>query len=75
MAFRLWHLKEARARAVMEAGCKRAGWNTWLSARGQGHGIGFARYKGSGAYCAVVAEVEGEADMGTRLVLAVEWVR
>ena len=25
---------------------------------GRGHGIGFARYKGTGAWCAVVAEVE-----------------
>ena len=40
---------------------------------GTGHGIGFARYKGAGAYCAVVAEVEGAADIRVRrLVVAVD---
>ena len=38
-----------------------------------GHGIGFARYKNFGAYCAVVAEVEGAADIRVRrLVVAVD---
>ncbi len=73
VAFRLRHLKDPRARAVIEAAARRAGWNTWRKREGKGHGIGFARYKGSGAYCAVVAEVEGEADIRVRrLVLAVD---
>jgi CO/xanthine dehydrogenase Mo-binding subunit len=40
---------------------------------GVGHGIGFARYKNTGAYCAVVAEIEGEEDIRVkRLTLAVD---
>jgi CO/xanthine dehydrogenase Mo-binding subunit len=73
VAFRLRHLKDARARAVIEAATRRAGWSTWTRREGTGHGIGFARYKGAGAYCAVVAEVEGAADIRVRrLVLAVD---
>ena len=45
----------------------------WSRREGTGHGIGFARYKGAGAYCAVVAEVEGAADIRVRrLVVAVD---
>ena len=37
------------------------------------HGTGFARYKGAGAYCAVVAEIEAEAEIRVRrLVIAVD---
>ena len=74
LAFRLRHLKDPRARAVLEAAAtarrlERAG----PSARASGHGIGFARYKNFGAYCAVVAEVEGAADIRVRrLVVAVD---
>ena len=58
---------------MLEAAAKRAGWSRWQKREGAGHGIGFARYKGFGAYCAVVAEVEGEADIRVRrLVLAVD---
>jgi len=73
LAFRLRHLKDPRARAVLEAAAKRAGWSTWRKRDGAGHGIGFGRYKNFGAYCAVVAEVEGEADIRVRrLVVAVD---
>jgi CO/xanthine dehydrogenase Mo-binding subunit len=73
LAFRLRHLKDARARAVLEAAAARAGWASWTRREGLGHGLGVARYKGFGAYCAAVAEVEGEADIRVRrLVLAVD---
>ena len=40
---------------------------------GHGHGLGFARYKNTGAYCAVVAEVEGAEDVSVkRLTIAVD---
>jgi nicotinate dehydrogenase subunit B len=40
---------------------------------GTGRGIGYARYKGRGAYCAVVAEVEAEAEIRVRrLFVAVD---
>ncbi len=73
LAFRLRHLKDPRARAVLEAAAKRAGWSQWKKREGAGHGIAFARYKNFGAYCAAVAEVEGDADIRVRrLVLAVD---
>ena len=56
--FRLRHLKDPRARAVIEAAAKAAGWTTGEKGDGvRGRGIGFARYKNLGAYCAVIAEV------------------
>jgi CO/xanthine dehydrogenase Mo-binding subunit len=73
LAFRLRHLKDARARAVLEAAASRAGWSTRGKRDGVGHGIGFARYKNFGAYCAVVAEVEGTADIRVRrLVVGID---
>jgi nicotinate dehydrogenase subunit B len=73
VAFRLRHLKDPRARAVIEAAAKRAGWSQWKKREGAGHGIAFSRYKLVGAYCAVVAEVEGDADIRVkRLAMAVD---
>jgi CO/xanthine dehydrogenase Mo-binding subunit len=70
---RLRHLPDARARAVIEAAVARAGWTGWQRREGWGHGIGFARYKNSGAYCAVVAEVEAAREVRVRrLVVAVD---
>jgi CO/xanthine dehydrogenase Mo-binding subunit len=73
LAFRLRHLKDPRARAVLEAAAKRAGWASRKKRDGVGHGIGFGRYKNFSTYCAVVAEVEGAADIRVRrLVVAVD---
>jgi CO/xanthine dehydrogenase Mo-binding subunit len=73
LAFRLRHLKDARARAVLEVAAARAGWSAWHKRDGAGRGVGFARYKGFGAYCAAVAEVETDPDIRVRrLVLAVD---
>jgi CO/xanthine dehydrogenase Mo-binding subunit len=73
LALRLRHLRDPRARAVLEVAAARAGWSAWRPREGAGHGIGFARYKQSGAYCAVVAEIEGDADIRVRrLVVAVD---
>ena len=73
LALRLRHLRDPRARAVLEAAAARAGWSAWRPREGAGHGIGFARYKHSSAYCAVVAEIEGDADIRVRrLVVAVD---
>ena len=72
VAFRLRHLKDERARDVIRAVAKRAGWKPDKQP-GIGHGIAFARYKNTGAYCAAVAEIEGEADIRVRkLTLAVD---
>jgi nicotinate dehydrogenase subunit B len=73
VAFRLRHLSDERARAVLEAAASRAGWHVRSRAEGAGLGIALARYKGTGAYCAVVAEVEAEEDVRVkRLVIAVD---
>ena len=57
--FRLRHLKDARARAVIEKVAQMAGWKPKEQGDGErGRGIGFARYKNLGCYIAVLAEVE-----------------
>lgn len=73
IAFRLRHLGDSRARAVIEAAARRANWSAWVPSEGRGHGIGFAKYKNLGAYCAAVAEAEvGHEVRVKRLVLAVD---
>jgi CO/xanthine dehydrogenase Mo-binding subunit len=72
VAFRLRHLSDRRGRDVIQAAARRANWKPPAKA-GVGHGIGFARYKNTGAYCAVVAEVEGDAEIRVRrLCVAVD---
>src|SRR5258707_559273 len=58
IAFRLRHLSDSRAQDVIRSVTRRANWKPDKHT-GRGHGLGFARYKNTGAYCAVVAEVEG----------------
>jgi CO/xanthine dehydrogenase Mo-binding subunit len=71
--FRLRHLKDERARTVVETVARRATWREWTPGEGRGHGIAFAKYKNLGAYCAVVAEVEVDNEVRVkRLVLAVD---
>lgn len=57
IAFRLRHLSDPRARAVVEAAARLSGWGTPAAREGAGRGFAFARYKNTGAYCAVVADV------------------
>jgi CO/xanthine dehydrogenase Mo-binding subunit len=72
VAFRLRHLSDERAGDVIRAAARRANWKP-AKASGSGYGVGFARYKNTGAYCAVVAEVEGDADVRVkRLTIAVD---
>jgi nicotinate dehydrogenase subunit B len=72
VAFRLRHLKDERARDVIRAAAKRANWKP-APKTGAGYGIGFARYKNTGAYCAAIAEIEGDEDIRVkRLTLAVD---
>ena len=70
LAFRLRHLKDRRARAVLEAAAARAGWSSWRRRDAAGHGIGVARYKNFGAYCAVVAEIESLDQIRVRRLVA-----
>jgi nicotinate dehydrogenase subunit B len=72
VAFRLRHLSDPRSRAVVETAARRAGWKP-PAQDGIGYGIGFSRYKNTGAYCAAVAEVEVGEDIRVRkLTLAVD---
>ncbi len=72
VAFRLRHLSDSRAQDVIRSVARRANWKPDKQA-GRGHGLGFARYKNTGAYCAVVAEVEGAEDVSVkRLTIAVD---
>ena len=72
--FRLRHLADDRARAVVRAAADRAGWRTGAKGDGtRGSGIGFARYKNIGDYVAVIAEVTVEESVRvTRVVAAVD---
>ncbi|MFG1710303.1 molybdopterin cofactor-binding domain-containing protein [Nonomuraea sp. M3C6] len=72
LAYRLAHLSDPRGREVLRRATRAAGWGS-PRPEGQGRGLGFARYKGNGAYCAVVAEVEAEHDVRVRrLTIAVD---
>jgi nicotinate dehydrogenase subunit B len=71
--YRLGWLSDPRARAVIESAAARSGWDNWSPAESAGHGIGFARYKNTSAYCAVVAEVEAVSEVRVRrLTIAVD---
>jgi nicotinate dehydrogenase subunit B len=73
LEFRLRHLDDARGRAVLEAAAKMAGWSQRKKTEGRGMGIAFARYKNSGAYCAVVAEIDAAHEVRVqRLWIAVD---
>jgi len=74
LALRRRHLQhDARGLAVLEAAAAQAGWSGPLPSDGCGHGIGYARYKGTGAWCAVVAEVHAaEVLRVLRLTIAVD---
>lgn len=70
--FRLRHLQDPRARAVVTMAAERFGWSTGAMPRDHGRGFGFARYKNLAAYCAVAVEVEIERETGrTRMTRAV----
>ncbi len=60
--FRLRHLSEPRGRAVLEAAARMANWSdrqaVKAGAEGRGMGLAFAKYKNTGAYCAVVAQID-----------------
>ncbi|MGA7871334.1 MAG: molybdopterin cofactor-binding domain-containing protein [Candidatus Binatus sp.] len=62
--FRLRYLSDPRARRVIETAVRLAGWQ-FDAERGKGRaaGIGFARYKNTAAYVAVIAKVEVDQDV------------
>jgi nicotinate dehydrogenase subunit B len=65
IAFRLSHMKDPRARAVIEAVAKKANWKEGEVGDGRrGRGIGFAKYKNLSVYIAVIAEIEVDPASG-----------
>jgi CO/xanthine dehydrogenase Mo-binding subunit len=64
LAFRLRHLDDERARAVLTAAAERAGFVGRRREPGRGHGLAFARYKNQKAYAAVVVEVQVDRASG-----------
>jgi CO/xanthine dehydrogenase Mo-binding subunit len=71
LAHRLRHLDDARARDVLARAAAMAGWEGRAKREGFGWGLGVSRYKGTGAWCATVAEVEcAERVFCRRLFLA-----
>ena len=65
--FRLHHLTDPRAIAVVVAAAEKAGWGSPLPAD-QGRGLAFARYKNRAAYCAVVVELGVDRETGEILL-------
>lgn len=74
VTFRLDHLRDERARCVIEVAAERAGWEPRVGPSGRGFGIAFARYKDTKGYAATVAEVEVDTEAGgfrvARLIIA-----
>jgi CO/xanthine dehydrogenase Mo-binding subunit len=65
VAFRLAHMVDPRARAVIEAVAKKANWQAGQKGgEGQGRGIGFAKYKNLASYVAVIVDVEVDRASG-----------
>ena len=77
LEFRLRHLSDPRGRAVLETAAQMADWprrkEICKDTEGRGMGMAFARYKNTGAWCAVVAQVDaGHALRVNQLWLAVD---
>ncbi len=60
LEFRLRHLTDPRAKDVLNAAASMADWDSLRSMKVEGRGVGiaFARYKNTGAWCAVVALID-----------------
>jgi len=77
LAFRLSHLKDPRARAVLQAAADKAGWTPGKKGDGRhGRGLAFCRYKSIGMYAAAVVDVEIDRKTGVirvpRVVMAAD---
>ncbi len=68
--YRLRHLRDERARAVLSRAAERFGWSSFERRAGHGRGVAFARYKNLAAYCAICVEVSATDD-SLRIVRAV----
>ena len=57
--FRLRHLRDARARAVLQAAADKAGWRDRQA--GAGWGMALAKYKNLQCYCAIIVKLQIDA--------------
>ncbi|SIO69277.1 CO or xanthine dehydrogenase, Mo-binding subunit [Burkholderia sp. GAS332] len=65
VAFRLAHLSDPRALAVVREAAGQSGWRPGLKGDGQrGRGFAYARYKNIGAYAAIVVDVHVDRSTG-----------
>jgi CO/xanthine dehydrogenase Mo-binding subunit len=58
LAFRLAHLEDKRARAVLEAAADAANWRSGPRTGGHGQGLAFARYKNEKCFAAVIIDLK-----------------
>jgi len=77
LSFRLLHLSDPRARAVLQAAADKAGWTPGKKGDGRrGRGIAYCRYKSVGMYAAAVVDAEVDRKTGVikvpRVVLAAD---
>jgi CO/xanthine dehydrogenase Mo-binding subunit len=75
--FRLRHMKDERARTVIQTAADKFAWSASAPAEaGHGRGFAFARYKNLGAYCAIAMDLTVEHETGRiqigRVVAAVD---
>src|SRR5258708_39807282 len=75
LSFRLLHLRDPRAQAVLQAAADKAGWTPGKKGDGRrGRGLAFCRYKSIGMYAAAVVDVEVDRKTGVikvpRVVMA-----
>jgi CO/xanthine dehydrogenase Mo-binding subunit len=66
VTFRLNHLADERAKAVLQAAADKVGWEARPRPAGDGHGwgIAFARYKNRQCYAAIAVEVNVDRETG-----------
>jgi CO/xanthine dehydrogenase Mo-binding subunit len=70
--FRLRHLRDERARAVVQLAAQKFGWTSYERRSRRGRGFAFARYKNLAGYMALAVEVEVARETGVlRLVRAI----
>lgn len=66
IAFRLRHLSDERAKAVLNAAAEKANWESRSRPANEGHGWGaaFVQYKNRQCYAAVIVELEVDRESG-----------
>ncbi len=69
--FRLRHIGDPRAKAVIDLAADKFGWSGTARRLGRGRGFAFARYKNLAGYVALAVELEAQRDTGRVRLLRV----